>query len=371
MNATVTEDMTATLGDTKGNGPEDSSNFMEEVETYMTYRVASYINQYWFPILVPIGLIGNTLSFFVMMRPNNRKVSTCIYMAAISVNDNLMMGLALHNWLVIVVKIHEWELWECKIAAYFVNISLQSSSYQILAMTIDKYVAIKWPHKAATYSTPKRSKIIVLSVFMLALIYNSPHLLVASLVGDQCLTYVVGGTITKIFSWSTFVVNGVIPFSMLIHMNYVIVQTVRRSRKMFRLNATNTDIESSSQGINKGMSTRQGTMKSAENQLTIMLLLVTMLFLILLIPTYIRFIYLTFVERDTPSKYASSMLFFHVTHKLYHSNNGINFFLYCISGRKFRKDLKEILCGTEGSVPFSINAISQKNDSEITTQIKK
>ena len=33
-------------------------------------------------------------------------------------------------------------------------------------------------------------------------------------------------------------------------------------------------------------------MKSAENQLTIMLLLVTLLFSILLIPTYIRFIYL-------------------------------------------------------------------------------
>ena len=85
-------------------------------------------------------------------------------------------------------------------------------------------------------------------------------------------------------------------------------------------------------------------MKSAENQLTIMLLLVTTLFLILLIPTYIRFIYLTFLERDTPSKYASAMLIYHVTHKLYHSNSGINFFLYCISGRKFRNDLKEILC---------------------------
>ena len=32
-------------------------------------------------------------------------------MAGISINDNLMMCLALHNWLVIVVKIHEWELW--------------------------------------------------------------------------------------------------------------------------------------------------------------------------------------------------------------------------------------------------------------------
>ena len=69
------------------------STFIAEVETFLTYKIASYINQYWFPILVPIGLLGNTLSFLVMIKPNNKKVSTCIYMAAIRVNDNFMMCL--------------------------------------------------------------------------------------------------------------------------------------------------------------------------------------------------------------------------------------------------------------------------------------
>ena len=85
-------------------------------------------------------------------------------------------------------------------------------------------------------------------------------------------------------------------------------------------------------------------MKSAENQLTIMLLLVTTLFLILLSPTYIRFIYLTFSEMDTPFKYANTMLFFQISFKLYSTNSGINFLLYCVSGKKFRTDLKEIIC---------------------------
>ena len=74
---------------------QDSSTFMEEVETYMMYVVASFIDMYWFPVLIPIGLVGNTLSFLVMIKPNNRKMSTCIYMAAISVNDNLMIVLCL------------------------------------------------------------------------------------------------------------------------------------------------------------------------------------------------------------------------------------------------------------------------------------
>ena len=338
---------------------EEIPTFMEEVQTHMTYIIASYVNQYWFPILVPIGLIGNTLSFLVMIKPNNRNVSTCIYMAAISVSDNLMMFLTLHEWLLSGAKIEEWHVWRCKFAAYLINFSLQSSTYQVLAMTFDKYVAIKWPHRAATYSTPKRAKLILISVFLFALVYNSPHLYASSLVGGLCLAYVVGGTITKVFSWVTFLFNGLIPFPILIYMNSVILHKIKISKKMFRSNDTGRNIYA-----NKVMDTRQRTMKSAENQLTIMLLLVTMLFLILLIPTYIRFIYLTFVERDTPSKYASSMLFFQVTYKLYTTNSGINFFLYCLSGQKFRNDVKEILCAIVKCCGPSLIEITSINGSE-------
>ena len=58
------------------------STFMDQVESYMTFKIAYYINQYWFPIVAPIGLVGNTLSFLVMIQPNNRKMSTYIYMAS-------------------------------------------------------------------------------------------------------------------------------------------------------------------------------------------------------------------------------------------------------------------------------------------------
>ena len=135
--------------------------FMEKVEAYMTFKIATYITKYWFPILVPIGLVGNTLSFLVMIKPNNRKMSTCIYMAVISINDNLMMFLALYNWLVTVVKIHEWHPMECRFAAFLVLHALQNTTFQVLAMTIDKFVAIKWPNKAAIYSTPRQAKMTV------------------------------------------------------------------------------------------------------------------------------------------------------------------------------------------------------------------
>ena len=328
--------------------------FMEEVETYITFKIATFVANYWFPFLVPIGLVGNTLSFLVMIKPNNRKMSTCIYMAAISINDNLMMCLALYNYLLTTLKIYQMHPAECNMMALLIMLLLQNTTFQVLVMTVDKYIAIKWPHRAATYSTPKRAKIISVLVSICVTMYNIPHVFISRLIGGQCFAYAIGGLITKVYSWFSFVLNAVIPFSMLIYMNYVIVTTVRKSRKMFGSNDTTTG-KDQNQEVNKGLQTRHKAMKNAENQLTIMLLLVTTLFLILLIPTYVRFIYTMFVKPDTPFNYANSMLFYHVSFKLYMTNNGINFLLYCISGRKFRNDLREILCCAESSRQSSYN----------------
>ena len=56
-------------------------------------------------------------------------------------------------------------------------------------MTIDKYIAIKWLHKAATYSTPKRAKMIAVGLAVGAFVYNIPHLFLSSFMGDLCVAY--------------------------------------------------------------------------------------------------------------------------------------------------------------------------------------
>ena len=215
------------------NRTENSTSFMDEVEAYMTFKIASGINYYWFPILAPIGLVGNTLSFLVMIKPNNRKVSTCIYMAAISINDNLLMCLALRSWLGLAIEVYQIDVVQCKIFSWLTAFAMQNSRYQILAMMFDKYVAIKWPHKAATHSTPRRAKLIITGVFFCTLIYNARHLVMSRLVLGRCRAYIAGGIISMLLTWINFVINGIIPFTMLIYMNYVIVQTIKNSGKMF------------------------------------------------------------------------------------------------------------------------------------------
>ena len=139
-------------------------NFMKEVRTYIAFKIATFINTYWAVILTPVGFIGNSLSFTVMMKPQNRKMSTCIYMAAISINDNLMMLMIVHHYFVSVLQLHKWYILECKIAAFVALFCLQNCTYLILAMTTDKYIAIRMPYKAALISTSKRAKIVAITL---------------------------------------------------------------------------------------------------------------------------------------------------------------------------------------------------------------
>ena len=55
------------------------------------------------------------------------------------------------------------------------------------------------------------------------------------------------------------------------------------------------------------------------------------------------FIYVQVVDFNaSPEVFAGYFLFYHAGYKLQLTNYGINFFLYVISGKKFRTDLKKL-----------------------------
>ncbi len=372
----MTNTTVSTENITMGNATTAEENtFLQQVMQLVAYKVAMAIAKYWFKFLVPIGVIGNTLSFLVMMKPSNRKLSTCIYMASISINDNLMMFLAMYAHVTNDINVHQVGSFESKVIAFLVLMSLQNTTYQVLLMTIDKFIAIKWPHKAATYSTPRRAKIALLCVHIFVILYNIPHLFLSGIKANICRVYLKPVLFSPVHSWLSFVVNFIVPFSLLFFMNLVIIQQVKRSHQRFGERNSSTEVQS----YNNPAQQRLKTQKNVENQLTRMLVLVTSLFLILLVPTYVRFIFLTIFVTDTPEKQAAAILLYHISAKLYNTNSGLNFFLYCISGNKFRSDLKELLCcsgdqkefrrksETSGASVSSVNADNGSKTSVSTT----
>ena len=301
------------------------------------------IDKWWFIFFIPIGFLGNTLSTAVMAMKHNRHLSTCTYMMAISINDNIVMLILLYQWLLKNTEIQILTDLVCKILGSSLFIFVYNGTYQVMLMTFDKCFAIILPHKSLSFCTPKRARLLLLIAFITMVIFNSPL---------------------------SFIVTSIVPFLSLVIMNFIIIRTVRKSRKLRRQNT-----DSNNKDFKKG--------KQVENQLTVMCIVIAATFVTLILPSYIRFIvYQVIAPTSSPKTFAGFYFFVHISFRLYAANYGLHFFLYLLSGTKFRNDLRKLLgikdkkknrpgCHGDVSVNTSQTSVSMETGPDKTKIISK
>ena len=83
-------------------------------------------------------------------------------------------------------------------------------------------------------------------------------------------------------------------------------------------------------------------MKQSEKQIYVMLLFVTFAFLILTTPFYVWAFLRNFYKSNSLHYYAALVFLQSVASAAMYTNCGINFFLYVVSGEKFREDLVKL-----------------------------
>ena len=339
-----------TMNNTESLGVTDEitnePSFTEQTMAHWMFKAGIQIDKWWFLILVPFGFIGNCLSLAVMAMKHNRRLSTCTYLMAINTNDNICLILFIIQWLVTNTDLITVTDLVCKIHGSLIIIFVYNGSYQVILMTIDKCLAIRFPHKASLFCTPKRAKIALLLSFVFLVIFNSPHFYLTRLVVLDCAGYAVKHPLVEAYVYLSFIVASLIPFVSLIVMNCLIIRAVRKSRKMHLSSCSNLGPRNSVSEANDKVHNNSQVMKmkQVETQLTRMLVLIATVHVILFLPSYIRFVYSQIVDvRGSPDVYAGFFFFVHLSFKLYATNSGINFFVYLFSGLKFRNDLKILL----------------------------
>ena len=203
-------------------------------------------------------------------------------------------------------------------------------------MTFERFYSIIRPHKAASFNTVKRARISIICIYSVWYSYGIPfsiylwrqwNYLVFQI--DLHLTMYLG----EIYHWSTEILTFVFPFISLLTMNSIIIHTLRKRSEAKSVTAKRSKWK---------LKVTLWKSKSTEKQIVTMLLLVTFVFLTLNIPVRALVFYLNFSSGNTPHYYAGLHLFYHVGEKAYYTNHGINFFLYVISGQKFRSDLRSL-----------------------------
>ena len=335
-----------------------------ESKKYILYWAGWYIHLIWLPIIVPIGMIGNLLSFLIMMQRKNRRISCCLYMAALAICDSVALFRKGYEWLIFMFG-KPYVQSECQILAYLGLGSIQYGMFLIVGMTVDRVIAIKFPLKANIYCTPFRAKLTIFIFLIVSFLFNIPHYVTSRQIGNPpytCATLSVHLPYIEAYAWASTVINFFIPFIGLTVMNVIIVSTIRNRAKS--LNVNNQE----GSGAAKG----GGGDSAADRQLAVMLCLVGFFFIILNMPQCIRLTMFLFMDRwESPYNHAVYIFVFHFSNKTYYTNNGINFFLYCIGGRKFRDSLRELCCCCCASIRRSKSFSSGESASNKSSTISQ
>ena len=222
----------------------------------------------------------------------------------------------------------------CFLYIFMFYVSSTCSTFFILSMTFERFYSIIRPHKAASFNTVKKARITIICIFLFSVLYHVPYFKIAESNGRMCVY-----RNDWIYYSISIALRGLLPFLLLLVMNSIVIHNLRQRSRLFT-------IRSGVQGQNQGQNQNGGNkskIKQSERQIYVILLFVAFAFIILVTPFYIYIFLLNFYKSDSPSYYSWLRLLRSVANSAMYTNCGINFFLYVISGQKFRTDLMKLL----------------------------
>ena len=225
------------------------------------------------------------------------------------------------------------QFWHCTLASTILFYCSLCSTLFVVAMKFERFYSIIRPHKAASFNTVKRAKIIIVFILIFSLIFNLPHLFITSYQVTGCINYSrIHLAPVKLYFFLAFILHFAFPFLSLLGMNSVIIHVLHKQSLMM-------GVRSEGEGQSQGQG-QLGKIRSTDHQIYIMLLLVAFAFFLLNTPGYILVFYANFGNYYQSARaFTEYSLFYMVGTRLFYTNYGINFFLYVISGHKFRSDL--------------------------------
>ncbi|EFN81825.1 Rhodopsin, GQ-coupled [Harpegnathos saltator] len=246
------------------------------------------IQLYYSPILVHLGLLGNCLSVCVFFGTKLRRASSSIYLGALAVSDSGFLVTIFVVWLNM-FHVHLFnEQGFCQFFVYLSTLCSFLSVWLVVAFTVERYVAVKYPLRRQSLCTVARAKVVIIWLTILAVLLSSPVLLfsgprtVLTRYGNATLCYLVNGW----ESWAT-VYNGIdtvltfaVPLTIIVIFNTLIARNLYKLDHIRRTLTIESDVsnEKDARAIRDRM---------PQTKVTKMLLLVSSAFLCLNMPSFV------------------------------------------------------------------------------------
>ncbi|XP_013387346.1 growth hormone secretagogue receptor type 1 [Lingula anatina] len=326
-------------------GQEDNSSYHRK-EEYIEYFVGKAIFEFVPPFLLVLGTLGNMLCFWVLRSRYMRGITVAFFLSVLAWSDTAVLWLGLSRHMVRTYTGYDIRMAHasvCKLQRFLLYTALDYSPWVLVAVTIERFISICYPYKAHSLCSKRRAKIAV-AIIAVAVVLKNAHVFgtvdfVTEPGTNKTVCGYPSGDIkyfwTLVLPWVVLCIYAIGPFTTMLVLNGLLICELWRSKRYHQTMAptkNKTDTSPQAKHIDTSVS------------MTIMLLVVTFMFVLLASPSFINLIIEPYWKRTDGHEKAVHHLVQSLVLMLTYTNHSINFILYALSGKRFRVVLRRMLC---------------------------
>ena len=331
-----------------------------------SYDLQYFIWVFVLPFVLLVGIIGNIMSVIVLHSKAFRTTTTGVYLPLTAIADIVFLLTGSLEILDIadVFDVREYNVWTCRTYKVVFYTAGDVSVWLLVAFTFDRFIAVCFPLRKNRVCKWKRAAVASGIILVLALAKNfhefwtrGPEYI------DGKFNRVCGTQEQYAFfldyvrPWIALLLVMVIPFILIFFFNCMIVYSLIKAQRMRSKAAAIPACTAAS-----GTGNKPAKSSASFRQTTLMCLSISFAFLICVSPSIVLLIGKPYWKYRTNVAYENAKA---ISNMLAFVNHCINFFLYCVSGRRFRQELKmKLTCG-RAEVPRSQTSptkVATKND---------
>ncbi|XP_064615645.1 FMRFamide receptor-like [Liolophura sinensis] len=344
--------MASTAGETNST---NSTNFVET-------EIAEGIWKYCSFVLIGVGTVGNVLAIFVLLRKNMRSSTTMFYLTVLAFADIVVLYTGLLRYWVKYVFEHDLRAVttaSCRVHLFLVYFSLDAAVWTMVVVTIDRAIFVCWPFRAKTFCTLRNARFVLAALIVVLGLVNVHFLWMIDIIVTDTgvVDCEVQATLTgrqywyaKVFHpWLDFCMFSFLPFSLMLVCNCLIIRQMALSRRRLAAHAKRQEEKATNVEIPTASNSRRISRKSRRlprycSSVTVTLLTVNMVFLLSTSPIVVFLLgHDKWYDHGSAHARAVLGLIWAIVNMLQYLNNAIHFFLYCLTGPKFRRELVLLL----------------------------
>ena len=298
------------------------------------------------PVIVVAGTFGNIMIMLLMGRQRSESAMNVFFVALAASDLTLIWFGTFDLWMEYTTgfPLYNAHNVTCKLSVVITYISGIVSVWLLAVMTLQRAASVLWPHRVNIMFTLKTAKRYTVGIVSIVFLLSS-HFFYGAVLAPS-----YNGSVTTcsypnlapeynffrefIWTWIDALLFSLLPFAILISSNSVLIWKVSDSVRKAR--AT----------LASGQSDQLSSRTKKVSSLTVTLIVVSVVFFLLTGPMSLSLIIAPFgtdKEKQSEKEFRINELIYWLLTLMWDSNSAVNFYLYCLTGTKFRADARKML----------------------------